>query len=212
MSPAQRLVLYVYGATLLVWVVRHVALVYLLRRVPWLTLRSPKFDGGDAPLVTAIIPAKDEEATLAACLTSVLSQDYPRLEILVVDDRSNDATASIAREFAARDARVRLISITDLPAGWTGKTHALHVAAREALGDWFWFIDSDTRHAPESLSIMMEYARAEGADLASLLPELRCESFWESVVQPLGAVTLIQSFPLFLVNNDRCRLGFANGQ
>jgi chlorobactene glucosyltransferase len=212
MSSAQRLILFIYSATLLVWVLRHVALVYLLRRVPWLTLRSAKLDVKDAPLVTAIIPAKDEEATIAACLSSVLSQRYPDLEVLVVDDRSTDATASIAREFAARDPRVRLISISELPAGWTGKTHALHVAAKDARGEWLWFIDSDTRHAPDSLSIMMEYARAERADLASLLPELRCETFWERVVQPLGAVTLIQSFPLFLVNNDRSRLAFANGQ
>jgi glycosyltransferase involved in cell wall biosynthesis len=212
MSSSERLILAIYGATLLIWVLRHLALVYLLRKVPWLTLKSPTYEADDPPLVSVIIPAKDEELTLPACLESVLSQNYPRLEVLVVDDRSSDATAAVAQQFTARDSRVRVISIMALPEGWTGKTHALHVAANEAQGDWFWFIDADTRHAPESLSIMMEYARSENADLASLLPEMRCESFWECLVQPLAAVTLIQSFPLLLVNSDRSRLGFANGQ
>jgi chlorobactene glucosyltransferase len=212
MTQAQHIVLGIYGGTLLIWVLRHVALIFLLRSVDRLDLRSPRYRQSDAPLVSAIIPAKDEEDTLADCLSSVCAQDYPNLEILVVDDRSTDGTAAIARAFAARDPRVRMISITELPPGWTGKTHALHVAAAEASGAWLWFVDSDTRHTSSSLSIMMEYARSKGAELASLLPEMRCETFWERVVQPLAAVTLIQSFPLCFVNSDRFRLAFANGQ
>ncbi len=111
-----------------------------------------------------------------------------------------------------RDLRIHVLTIQRLPAGWTGKTHALQRAAREARGDWFWFIDADTDHAPESLSTLMEYARSQGASLVSLLPELRCETFWEKVVQPLAAIALMQSFPLNVVNDDRSRLAFANGQ
>ena len=81
-----------------------------------------------------------------------------------------------------------------------------------ANGQWLLFLDADTLHAPESLEIMMEFARSHGAVLASLLPELRCETFWERVVQPLAAITLMQSFPLHAVNNDRSPLAFANGQ
>jgi glycosyltransferase involved in cell wall biosynthesis len=131
---------------------------------------------------------------------------------LVVDDRSTDRTAEIARAAAAADPRVRLISIEDLPPGWTGKTHALHVSAREARGEWYWFLDADTRHEPDSLSIVLEYARSHDAALASILPEMRCESFWEEVVQPLAGIVLIQSFPLFWVNDPRSKLAFANGQ
>ncbi|MEJ7640167.1 MAG: glycosyltransferase, partial [Singulisphaera sp.] len=104
------------------------------------------------------------------------------------------------------------MTITELPAGWTGKTHALQVASESARGEWFWFLDADTRHEPDSLSIVLEYAREHRADMASLLPEMRCETFWEDVVQPLAGVVLMQSFPLFRVNDDRSRLAFANGQ
>lgn len=212
MSTTERTILWVYAAIIAVWPIRHIVISWAIHKLDILTPRSPRFESDDPPLVTAIIPAKDEESTLADCLESVRAQSYPNLEILVVDDRSSDRTAEIAETIAARDPRVRVISIDHLPAGWTGKTHALQIAADQARGDWFWFLDADTRHSPDNLSIVMEYARANDAALASLLPEMRCETFWESVVQPLAGVVLIQSFPLFWVNDDRKNLAFANGQ
>lgn len=212
MTPTQRGVLWVYAALIALWPIRHVALTLIFRTLHFLTPASPRFAGPTPPKVSAIIPAKDEREALPICLASVRAQDYPDLEILVVDDRSTDGTAEVAREFAATDARVRPITITDLPAGWTGKTHALHVAAGEARGEWLWFLDADTRHAPECLSIVMEYARAQDAAMVSLLPEMRCESFWEEVVQPLASIVLMQSFPLFQVHRASSPKAFANGQ
>ena len=86
------------------------------------------------------------------------------------------------------------------------------MAADQARGEWFWFLDADTRHTPENLAIVMEYARVHRAALASLLPEMRCESFWEKVVQPLAGIVLMQSYPPPLVNRERSSLAFANGQ
>ncbi len=212
MTPTQRALLWAYSALIAIWPIRHVVLTWAFRKLDYLGPDSPRFDAPDPPSVSAIIPAKDEEATLADCLASVRSQSYPNLEILVVDDRSTDRTAAIARQAAEADPRVRLISIEDLPDGWTGKTHALHVAAHQARGDWFWFLDADTRHEPDSLAIVLEYARSHGAAMASLLPEMRCESFWEAVVQPLAGVVLIQSYPLFWANDPKRKLAFANGQ
>ncbi len=212
MSPTQRLLLGLYAATIAMWVIRHFALTLIFRTVDNLKSNSPRIQGPDLPLVTAIIPAKDEEATIADCLRSVLAQDYPHLEILVVDDRSTDRTGAIVADITRTDPRVRLLTIDHLPTGWTGKTHALHVAAGEARGDWLWFLDADTLQRPECLPIVLAYAEKEGAALASLLPELRCGSFWEEVVQPLASIALVQSFPLFLVHNPRARRYFANGQ
>lgn len=212
MTTTQSFLLWLYAAAVAIWPIRYLVVVWAERRLDILTPRSPRFDQPDPPLVTAIIPAKDEEQSLAGCLRSVCAQDYPRLEILIVDDRSGDATPAIARACAEADPRVRVITIENLPEGWTGKTHALQIAADSAHGDWFWFLDADTRHEPANLSIVMEYARRENAALASLLPELRCETFWEEVVQPLAGIVLIQSFPLFWVNDDRKKLAFANGQ
>jgi chlorobactene glucosyltransferase len=212
MTHTQQVILWAYAAIIVIWPIRHLVLWIFERKLDFLTPSSPRFEAPNPPLVTAIIPAKDEELTLSECLESVCAQTYPNLEVLVVDDRSTDATASIARGFAARDGRVRLISITELPEGWTGKTHALHVAAALARGEWFWFIDSDTRHTPDSLSIVMEYARARRVSMASLLPGLRCETFWERVVQPLLGIVLMQSFPPPFVNRSSSSVAFANGQ
>jgi len=213
MTSTQRTILGIYVALIVIWPIRHLVLTWAFRRLDYLNPKSPRWTQADFPLVTAIIPAKDEEATLADCLRSVQAQSYPNLEILIVDDRSTDGTPAIARAIAAADPRVRVVTIEDLPPGWTGKTHALHVAVHEARGAWFWFIDADTRHEADSLSIVLEYARAHGAEMASLLPELRCETFWESVVQPLAGIVLIQSYPLFWCNDPKWpKMAFANGQ
>lgn len=212
MTSTQVTVLWIYAGLIAIWPIRHLVVGWAVRKLDILTPQSPRYRADAPPLISAIIPAKDEEATLADCLASVCAQDYPNLEILVVNDRSTDRTAAIAHEFAVRDGRVRVLTIESLPPGWTGKTHALQVASEHARGEWFWFLDADTRHTPDNLPIVFEYARRHGAALVSLLPEMRCESFWENVVQPLAGIMLVQSFPLFLVNDDRSKKAFANGQ
>ncbi|MEO6809404.1 MAG: glycosyltransferase family A protein, partial [Isosphaeraceae bacterium] len=212
MTSTHRLILGLYAAIVAAWPIRHAVVSYIFGRFDILNRRSPRFEGPVPPLVSAIIPAKDEEATLAACLETVAAQSYPNLEILIADDRSTDGTAEIAQRFVETDPRARLITIDDLPPGWTGKNHALQVASGESRGEWLWFLDADTRHAPDSLSIMMEYARSQGAAMASLVPEMRCETFWERAVQPLMGIVLMRSFPLFLVNRDHSPHAFANGQ
>ncbi len=212
MTSTQRTILWIYVALIVIWPIRHVVLTWAFRKLDYLNPKSPRWTQPQSPKVTAIIPAKDEEATLADCLRSVQSQGYPNLDIMIVDDRSDDGTLAIARRIAEADPRVEVVAIKDLPPGWTGKTHALHVASHQARGDWFWFLDADTRHEPDSLSIVLEYARSHDAQMASLLPELRCETFWEEVVQPLAGIVLIQSYPLFWCNDPKSKLAFANGQ
>ena len=212
LSRTQEIILWSYAAIVAAWPIRHLVITVFFRRFDVLDRRSPRYEGPRPPSVSAIIPAKDEQEALPACLDSVRSQRWPDLEILVVDDRSGDATPEIARAAAEADPRVRVVTIEDLPPGWTGKTHALHVASAEARGDWLWFLDADTRHNPDCLSIVMEYARSHDAALASLLPEMRCESFWEKVVTPLAGIVLMRSYPTFVANDVRKPLAFANGQ
>jgi chlorobactene glucosyltransferase len=212
MSGLEVTLLWSYAAIIAIWPIRLIVLGVILRRMEVLTPKSPRYARPDPPLVSAILPAKDEESHLGGCLSSVCRQSYPNLEVLVIDDRSTDRTEAIAREFASQDPRVQVLKIDYLPSGWTGKTHALWFAAEKAGGQWLWFLDADTRHAPESLAILMEFARSHQAYLVSLLPELRCETFWERVVQPLAGITLMQSFPLHKVHDLRSPLAFANGQ
>ncbi len=151
MTSFQITILSIYAVVVAIWPIRLLVIEVVLRRQRVLSQDSPRFDRPDPPLVSAILPAKDEELNLADCLRSVCSQSYPHLEILVVNDRSTDRTGAIAREVAARDSRVQVFTIEHLPPGWTGKTHALDQALRHARGEWLWFFDADTIHAPESL-------------------------------------------------------------
>jgi glycosyltransferase involved in cell wall biosynthesis len=212
MTSLEITILSVYAVIVAVWPIRYVAIGWILRRIEVLNPRSAGYPGPDFPRVTVIIPAKDEEANLPTCLSSIREQSYPNLEILVVDDRSEDRTGEIAREHASQDPRIRVMTMTELAPGWTGKTHALQRASETAGGDWLWFIDADTIHDPNSLNVLMGYGHREHASMVSILPDLRCETFWERVVQPLAGITLMQSFPLPVVNDDRRSLAFANGQ
>ncbi len=211
----EQVVIGCYGAIVGVWPIRHLVITILFARLDILTKKSPKYQGAEGepvPKVTALIPAKDEEETIGACLDSVRAQTYPSLEIMIVDDRSTDRTRAIAEAAAAEDPRISVVSIDHLPEGWTGKTHALQTAQETTSGAWLWFLDADTRHHPDCLSIVMQYARSRQASLASLLPELRCETFWEKAVMPLIGIVLMRTYPTFLTNNPKHRLGFANGQ
>jgi cellulose synthase/poly-beta-1,6-N-acetylglucosamine synthase-like glycosyltransferase len=114
--------------------------------------RSAPLNTPDAPLLSIIIPARNEEKHIERALASVLALDYPRLEIIVLDDRSQDSTADILHRMAEQEARLRVITITELPAGWLGKNYALHVGAEQAEGEFLLFTDADVRMSPDTVS------------------------------------------------------------
>ena len=117
----------------------------------------------DAPRVTIVVPVKDEADGIELCVRGLLAQDYPRFSLLVADDRSADGTGAILDALAAEfPGRLRVAHLTRLPAGWLGKPHALHRAVTDAgedLGEWLWFVDSDTRCGPAALSHMIGLCR-----------------------------------------------------
>lgn len=124
-----------------------------------------------APELSIIVPARNEARQIEQCVRSLLAQDYPHFEILVVDDRSHDDTAAIVARLAAEDPRVQLIGGEPLPAGWVGKPWALHQAAQRARGEWLLFTDADTIHEPNASTASLVYARAHNLDVLSVLTE-----------------------------------------
>ncbi|MBP1633336.1 MAG: glycosyl hydrolase, partial [Acidobacteria bacterium] len=122
----------------------------------------------EGPLVSILVPARNEEATIAGCLCSLLAQDYPNLEILVLDDGSEDATPDIVR--ALGGSRVRLLAGAPLPSGWTGKNWACQQLSRAARGDLLCFVDSDTTLDPGTVSAAVGLQEEHRAGLVSFLP------------------------------------------
>jgi chlorobactene glucosyltransferase len=150
--------------------------------------------GGDAPRVTVIIPARDEEANIGHCLESLLAQDYPasRVRIIVVDDQSVDATAAIVRGLARRHPQITLITSPPLPPRWTGKSHACWIGARTAApsSEWLCFIDADVTVRRGALSSAVHTVLRQRLDLLSLMPRQELRSFAERLILPCGLIVL----------------------
>lgn len=144
--------------------------------------------GVEAPLVEIIIPARNEESNIAPLLASLAGQEYPvgRYQITVVDDGSTDGTAKLTRAWASRYGHVRYVAAAPLPAGWTGKNHALWTGLEHAAddADWLLFVDADTRHHRLMLASVVLHARGAKVDLLSLITHVQLESFWERLVVP----------------------------
>lgn len=126
-----------------------------------------------APLVSIVVAARDEERGVEAAMRSLLAQRYSALEIVAVDDRSTDRTGAILDRLAAGDARLRVVHLRELPAGWLGKNHALSLGAAAARGEWLLFADGDIVMTPETLGRAMGFAERRGLDHLAILPDIR---------------------------------------
>jgi glycosyltransferase involved in cell wall biosynthesis len=141
----------------------------------------------DAPLLSVLIPARNEGENIEKCLRHLDAQSYPRIEVVVVDDHSTDDTAGIVQRFQAASQRdVKLVTAGPLRAGWLGKNSALDSGVPHATGQWLLFIDADTelRH-PHCITSTLAVARQRRADLFSMMEEQRTESFAERAFLPI---------------------------
>jgi chlorobactene glucosyltransferase len=166
----------------------------------------------NAPLISVCIPARDEERNIRTCVEAVLNQDYPNLEVIVLDDRSTDSTPEILRQLVAQNDKLKIIHGSDLPAGWAGKPHALYQASAVARGDWLCFIDADTFLAPEALSSCYAKALETDADMFTIMTFQILGSFWEKTVMPLVMTALSVGFSPRKVNDPTTKDAIANGQ
>jgi hypothetical protein len=134
------------------------------------------------PRVSIIVPACNEADSLDAAARSLLAQNYPDLEFILVNDRSTDASGEIIDRLASSDARVRAIHITRLPSGWLGKVHALHTASQVATGEWLLFIDADVHLAPGAIRKAIAFCTARDREHLAILPSFWSSTFWLDAV------------------------------
>ena len=145
------------------------------------------------PLVSVIIPARNEAVNIERCVRSILATEYRPFEVIVVDDRSSDTTADIVERLARSseaEGRVRLVRGEELPEGWFGKPWAIVQGYRVARGDLLLFKDADTWHHAELLPRTVTVLTAERVDLVSVLARQEMVTFWERLVQPHVLVAL----------------------
>ena len=202
-----------YNLALFIFALAPALLVFLVAL--WNVLAWPKIKAArrtSERAVSILIPARNEEANIAACLDSVLNESETVLEVLIYDDHSTDATAGIIRDYGERDARVRLCMPAELPQGWCGKNFACARLASEAGGKWMLFLDADARLSPGAVASMVEEATRRDVTLLSGWPALSLVSFWEKALMPLLNFVVFAIFPapLSLVRDDES-LGLAHG-
>ena len=137
----------------------------------------PRRAEAGAPRVSIVVAARDEARSIETAARAMLAQDYPDLEVVVVDDRSSDGTGAILDRLANDHPRLRVIHVTELPPGWLGKNHALEVGAEQASGHWLLFTDADVHLHPDAVSRAVGYAEAHQVDHVVAAPDLELPGF-----------------------------------
>ncbi|MEW6142278.1 MAG: glycosyltransferase [Chloroflexota bacterium] len=169
------------------------------------SLRAPQANAcmpSPAPFVSVLVPARNEEHNIEACIECLQRQDYPAYEILVLDDNSTDRTYAIAKGIAAMDSRVQVLDGAPLPPGWSGKAFACHQLARAARGAWLLFVDADTRHEPQMLKSVMALALEECPSLLCGFPRQLTTTLSQKVVIPVFYFIILAWAPLWWL--QRC--------
>jgi hypothetical protein len=190
--------------------------VVLLGVATWNALAWPRIAGGEsqtgARRVAILIPARNEADNLAACLDAALAQGEIVKEILVYDDHSTDETPAIIKEYATREARVRLVSSAPLPADWCGKTFACAQLAEAARGEWLLFLDADARLDVGAAARMLREAERRRLTLLSCWPALELVGCWEKTLMPLLNFVVFTLYPAPLaLRRPDASLGLAHG-
>jgi hypothetical protein len=158
------------------WLYLAVGALLVLRAVPRLS-RTMAPEPSVWPRLSIVVPAANEAESIESAACSILAQDYPDLELVLVDDRSTDATGEIVDRLANEDPRVRALHIRELPAGWLGKVHALQRGVEHARGEWLLLIDADVHLVPGVLRRAVAYAEQQDLDHLAMVPGMRSASF-----------------------------------
>src|SRR6266704_5221894 len=145
------------------------------------TLPAQTGTGSNVPLVSIILPVRNQAGTVSDCVSSLVGLEYPKREIIVVDGGSTDGTRELVQKFAHE---VTLVDEEPLPVGWVGKNWACHLGYKKSRGELLLFTDGDSVHATDSLARSVDYLQAENADLVTLEPGTILRSYLERLLQP----------------------------
>ncbi|HBA84845.1 MAG TPA: hypothetical protein DCZ95_12190 [Verrucomicrobia bacterium] len=182
--------------SLAVWVIVGIRMHFIEGTFPPLSAESRMEEPYQGwPFVSVLVPGRNEERDVEACLASLAAQDYPAYELIFIDDESTDRTLELARRTLEPHPFARTIAGRPRPTGtWVGKSWALVQGVEEAKGDWLLFIDSDVVHHPLAMRKAMSMAIQMHVDALSIMPAIECVSFWEKIIMPLFALlsTLVE--------------------
>lgn len=164
-------------------------------------------------LISILIPARNEEHNIARLLGDLVESKDAHVEILVLDDDSDDQTAAVVSRFAKQDSRIQLIQSSNLPAGWLGKNFACYSLSKQARGDHFLFLDADVRLKGEMIRSSVDWMKQKNMGLLSIFPKQEMHTVGEKITVPIMNYILLTLLPLPLVSWSKyTSLAAANGQ
>ncbi|WP_167611991.1 glycosyltransferase [Maribellus sediminis] len=201
--------------SIVAWFVFGFAVMQLLVALANLLFRQPlpQPDADFQPLVSILIPARNEEQNITRLLKDIQTQSYKNIEVLVYNDQSEDQTAAIVQKFVAEDKRIKLINAEGLPDGWLGKNHACHRLAEKAKGEYYLFLDADVRISGEIIHQTVSMVRKHRLGLLTIFPRQLMKTWGEWLVVPSMNFILLSLLPLILVRlSGFASLSAANGQ
>jgi len=173
-----------------------------VRKIPYLGSVAP-LANAECPTVSILFAGRDEEEKLPGALATFLGQDYPRYEVVAVDDRSEDATGAILDAAARRDSRLKVVHVTSLPEGWLGKTYGLQQAYEASSGEWLVLTDADVHFAPDVLRLAIALAQKNHWDHLPLLAAAKLFTFGEKMVMTFFACAFVLATRPWSVSNPK---------
>ena len=189
-----------------------ILVITLLNAITAPSLRK-KIACKDIPLVSVLIPVRNEKRNIQRCLEDLLSQDYPLYEIIVLDDHSDDGSGELVKKIAADIPHLRLFMGKKIPHGWIGKNWACHQLSVLARGEILIFTDADNRYAEDAVSRTVAWIQEYRCDLFSAFPQQCTKTMFEKLIVPTVYMTVYCYLPLWLTYYSRfSSLAAANGQ
>lgn len=175
----------------IIWLLLYAYLLFSTRTLPRFEHFAPPAPSS-WPRLSVLVPACNESEHIEAAARSLMQQDYPHLEIILINDRSTDDTCAIIDKLAAEDERIKTVHIKQLPEGWLGKVHALHQGKQQATGDWLLITDADIYYTPGMLRKAVAYSINNDIDHLTLLPDVLLDNFWlEVAISTFGLLFLL---------------------
>jgi chlorobactene glucosyltransferase len=200
------------GLGCVVWLLRHGHLNRHQREEVPLESGMDPGPPAQAPRLSVLVAAKDEQDNIEACLRSMLDQDYPNYQLIAINDRSDDRTGQIIDAVSAENAKLTAVHVRDLREGWFGKNNAMREGYERADGEWLCFIDADCRQtSTKTLSVAMRFAMANDVEFLSVLPRLETQGLWEQIIQPACGAVMVFWFNPSNVNDPNHSAAYANG-
>jgi chlorobactene glucosyltransferase len=203
-------------STVLLFILTCILILTVILEQTFFSIRAPKLQPASYkqlkyfPLVSVILPARNEGRNIRTCLNSLINQTYGNYEIIVIDDGSTDDTRDIVLDIKNKSkTSIELLSAGMLPSGWIGKSHANHIGANHAKGKWFLFTDADTVHSENSLLSAMHYVLKHEVDFLSFMNDLVMKTFWEKSVLSVIRHMLSMGLRFKRINDDNYPKRFA---